>query len=34
VERIADQATNIAEEVVYLVEARPIRHLHFAEEEG
>jgi phosphate transport system protein len=25
-ERIADQATNIAEEVVYLVEARPIRH--------
>jgi phosphate transport system protein len=27
VERIADQATNIAEEVVYLVEARPIRHV-------
>lgn len=26
IERIADQATNIAEEVVYLVEARPIRH--------
>ncbi len=26
-ERIADQATNIAEEVVYLVEARPIRHV-------
>ena len=25
-ERIADQATNIAEEVVYLVEAEPIRH--------
>jgi phosphate transport system protein len=25
-ERIADQATNIAEEVVYLVEAKPIRH--------
>jgi len=27
IERIADQATNIAEEVVYLVEARPIRHV-------
>jgi phosphate transport system protein len=27
VERIADQATNISEEVVYLVEARPIRHV-------
>jgi phosphate transport system protein len=26
-ERIADQATNIAEEVVYLVEAEPIRHI-------
>jgi phosphate transport system protein len=26
IERIGDQATNIAEEVVYLVEARPIRH--------
>ena len=26
VERIADQATNISEEVVYLVEAEPIRH--------
>jgi phosphate transport system protein len=25
-ERIADQATNISEEVVYLVEAKPIRH--------
>jgi phosphate transport system protein len=28
VERIADQATNISEEVVYLVEAHPIRHVH------
>ncbi len=28
VERIADQATNIAEEVVYLVEAEEIRHQH------
>ncbi|HSN53457.1 MAG TPA: phosphate signaling complex protein PhoU [Candidatus Sulfomarinibacteraceae bacterium] len=27
IERIADQATNISEEVVYLVEARPIRHV-------
>jgi len=26
IERIADQATNVAEEVVYLVEAAPIRH--------
>ena len=33
VERIADQATNIAEEVVYLVEARPIRHLYLPEED-
>jgi phosphate transport system protein len=33
VERIADQATNIAEEVVYLVEAKPIRHVHIPEEE-
>jgi phosphate transport system protein len=32
VERIADQATNIAEEVVYLVEAKPIRHAHISEE--
>jgi phosphate transport system protein len=28
IERIADQATNISEEVVYLVNARPIRHVH------
>jgi phosphate transport system protein len=27
IERIADQSTNIAEEVVYLVEAKPIRHV-------
>ena len=27
IERIADQATNISEEVVYLVTARPIRHV-------
>ena len=33
VERIADQATNIAEEVVYLVEAKPIRHVDIEEEE-
>ena len=26
IERIADQATNISEEVVYLVEADSIRH--------
>ncbi len=33
VERIADQATNIAEEVVYLVEAKPIRHVYIPQEE-
>ena len=33
VERIADQATNMAEEVVYLVEAKPIRHVSLPEEE-
>ncbi len=27
IERIADQATNISEEVVYLVDAHPIRHV-------
>lgn len=32
-ERIADQATNIAEEVVYLVEAEPIRHRHLGKPE-
>jgi phosphate transport system protein len=31
VERIADQATNMAEEVVYLVEAKPIRHASLLE---
>lgn len=34
VERIADQATNIAEEVVYLVEAQPIRHVDLRQEES
>jgi phosphate transport system protein len=33
-ERIADQATNIAEEVVYLVEAEPIRHQKLEPEES
>jgi len=33
VERIADQATNISEEVVYLVEAKPIRHAYPPEED-
>ena len=33
VERIADQATNISEEVVYLVEAKPIRHVDLPEED-
>jgi len=32
-ERIADQSTNIAEEVVYLVEAKPIRHVYLPAEE-
>jgi phosphate transport system protein len=32
-ERIADQSTNIAEEVVYLVEAKPIRHVYLSAEE-
>jgi phosphate transport system protein len=31
IERIADQATNISEEVVYLVKARPIRHQRLVE---
>jgi phosphate transport system protein len=31
IERIADQATNISEEVVYLVNARPIRHVRVDE---
>ena len=34
IERIADQATNIAEEVVYLVEAHPIRHVDETEWQG
>jgi phosphate transport system protein len=33
-ERIADQATNISEEVVYLVEAEPIRHQKLEPEES
>ena len=31
IERIADHATNISEEVVYLVDAQPIRHVDEAE---
>jgi phosphate transport system protein len=31
-ERVADQATNMAEEVVYLVEGRPVRHASLEEQ--
>jgi phosphate transport system protein len=34
IERIADQATNISEEVVYLVDAQPIRHVDEEEWDG
>ena len=33
-ERIADLATNIAEDVIYLVEGSIIRHGNMEEEEG
>ena len=33
IERIADQATHIAEEVVYHEEAKPIRHVYIPEED-
>jgi phosphate transport system protein len=33
-ERIADHATNIAEDVIFLVEAKDVRHHHLEEEKA